>query len=255
MGSLVVIIALELVFAGGIVGFSSHKLPNVLGIHKIAQVDDTSPPPDTSTQDTPSTTENNPPDQPSTGESSSPDSQTNLFEQDINPTATQKGQEANSLSNPESQGHPNNSVETNTSQTQVILSPDDLINSPENIDDKSISKAKKEDDQITQATNPLEQTNLLINFATDKVKDMNNFIKSDDFSSTNFAASRFNEQIHQAIGNLEKLSPKDQVKLKKQLVNFCNQADQILRTVQLSVPEESEQDLQIARGQCMELQL
>lgn len=292
MGPLIAVIALELVFTASIAGLSSHKISNVLGIHKIAQVNDSAAAPDTSAPSAPAdTSSTNTSSQPADNASSVPaGSETNgsesstspssqeptsttqtsqdsstpadtkpLFEQDLNPSPNPQGPEGTAANAPapssaEISPAPN-PVETIVTQTQAVLSADDLINSPENISSKSIDEAKKEDDTIDQTTNPVEQNKLLINFATDKVKDMSNFTKSDDFASTNFAASRFNDQIDKAIGNLENLPAKDQVKLKKQLVNFCSQADKVLRTIELSVPQESEQDIQIARGQCQELEL
>lgn len=267
---------------------TKHKISNVLGIQKIAQTEDNVPPDQAQPTDQSSTAVSASPEQsqapvssssPSSESSPPPEatpvpseSPTATPEQapsstQVNPEQTPSPTEAPNLfeqaqesssPNPQSSGEPSpspNSVETSASQTQAVLSPDDLINSPENIDNKSVEEVKKEDTQLEQTADPGQQTKLLIDFATDKIKDMNNFSKSDDFTSTNFAAQRFNEQMDKAISNVEKVSPKDQAKLKKQLVNFCDQADKVLRTVELSVPEEGEQDLEIARGQCQELNL
>lgn len=198
----------------------------------------------------------------------SPTETPGLFDQEINPSPTTDGsttssapsEQINPLAMPQSAEEPLSSSistqsESNTVQTQAVLNPDELINSSDNINSQSITEAKKEDDQLAQTQDPKEQTNLLVTFATDKVKDMSNFTKSDDFTSTNFAAQRFNNQMDQAISNLDKLPKKDQAPVRQQLSNFCDQADSVLRTVELSVPEESEQDIQMARGQCQELKL
>ncbi len=262
MGPLALIIAFELALTGSIIGFSSHpkllyqtkhKLSNVLGVQKIAQVDDSSvSPPIDSTQPIDQISTTPEPDASSPSPDQTAPSDQNLFDTEINPSpSNQEGSSANPNSSQESPANP----EENFTQTAAVLNPSDLINSPDNINSQSVDEAKKEEDQIAQTTDPIKQTELLINFAIDKVKDMNNFSKLDDFTSTNFAAQRFNDQMDQAIGNLDKFSPKDRTRLKKRLVNFCNQADLVLRTVELSVPEESEQDLQIARGQCQELSL
>lgn len=293
MGPLAIIVALELVVTATILGFSSHpqalnntkhQISNVLGV-KIAQVDDssdqtsadsntTSPTPDittpASTDSTGSTASEANPTSSSdqVNSSSSPAEQTNpesssspletprLFEQEINPSPTETNQNKPSGGQVEQPPPPSQTSQTgDVTQTQAVLNADDLINSPDNISDQSVQEAKKEDEKISQISDPKQQTLTLITFATDKVKDMSNFTKANDFSSTNFAAQRFNNQIDQAISNLEKLPSKDQVRVKQQLINFCNQADQVLRTVELAVPQESEQDIQMARGQCQELQL
>lgn len=287
MGPLVIIIALEIVFTTGILGLSSHKFSNVLGVRKIAQAEDNSPAPESPQTPAPASTPSSPESSPASPESSpapapassvptasspatsdqtpaatpnqSPSEQTTQTtpEQIPSPSETPGLQENSSAVPPQSSGEfsPSPSNETSTSQTQAVLAPDELIKSPEHINNTSLEEVKKEDTQLNQTTDPQQQNKLLVNFATDKVKDMNNFAKADDFTSTNFAAQRFNEQMDKAISNLEKVPPKDQALVKKQLVNFCSQADQVLRTVGLSVPEEGEQDLEIARGQCQELSL
>ncbi len=284
MRLLVIIIALELVFTLSILGLSSnapvlsktkYKISQVLGIKKIVQVEDKpSPSPDSPAQDSSIPLENSSPGAtpaPSAGDISSPrpteaplpTGQTidtsDPFGQTLNPSPTLQDQFP---PNPESSGQTSSqaspslsSIDNNgVTQTAVVLNPADLINSADNINSRSVEGVKKEEDQLRLATDPGDQTKLLISFATDKVKDMNNFIKVDDFASVSFATSRFNDQINQAINNLTTLSPKQQIQFKNQLINFCDQADKILRTVQLSVPEQSEQDLEMARGQCQELE-
>lgn len=224
------------------------------------EVSPTNSPPEQSNSEGPST------DQSNSSNSPSPSETPGLFDAEINPSPTeqvsrstpeqQSNASANPQSSPESVSSPApGQAESNEIQTQAVLNPEELINSPDNINSQSVAEAKKEEEQLSQTQDPKEQTKLLVTFAADKVKDMSNFTKSDDFSSTNFAAQRFNSQIDQAISNLKKVPKKDQAPLKSQLQNFCNQADSVLRTVELSVPEESEQDIQMARGQCQELQL
>lgn len=138
-------------------------------------------------------------------------------------------------------------------QTAAVLDQNDLLNTPENINTQSIDEAEKEEDTISQTTDPEDQTKLLINFAVDKVKDINNFIETDDFASTNFASQRLNAQIDKAMENLANLTPAKAKQLQKQLANFCSQADYILKTVELSVPEDAEQDIEINRAKCMDI--
>ncbi len=293
MGPLTIIVVVELMLSAGILGLSSypqvlnsakHQISNVLGVQQIAQVDDTSTTPATdSSNNTPTTTsDQSNSGSPSTNQTGSDSSLSPtavpLFDQEINPSPSSEiietspaptaeasgthlsGEQANPSTSPKPSGEltptltPTPSEESEV-QTQAVLNPEELINSPDNINSESLAEAKKEDDQIEKTTDPQEQTKLLINFATDKVKDMSNFMKSDDFTSTNFAAIRFSDQIDKAISNLDKLPPKGQTATEKQLTNFCNQADQVLRTVELSVPEELEQDIQMTRGQCQKLNL
>ncbi len=144
-------------------------------------------------------------------------------------------------------------AETYANQIASVLNPSDFLNSQESINQQAIDEAKTEDEQIRQVSDPGEQTKLLISFAVDKVKDINNSIKNDDFASTNFASQRFDADIDRAVANLQNLPPDQSKQLKKQLINFCTQADFILRSAELSVPEEVEQDLEINRAKCLNI--
>lgn len=190
--------------------------------------------------------------QPTDAESQTSSEQPTSIETTIQPTNPQVGNES-SQTNQETETVPT-PIESYPNQTASVLDPNDLLNSVENINQQSIDEAKKEEDQISQTADPADQTKLLINFAADKVKDVNNSIKNDDFASTNFASQRFNEQIDQAVDNLQNLPPEKSRQLQKQLVNFCSQTDYVLKTAELSVPEEAEQDLEINRAKCLSLQ-
>lgn len=161
------------------------------------------------------------------------------------PPTTPEAQGQSSLANPP--------LETSVSQTESILNPTDLLNSPDAINSKSVEEIKSEATQLEQAKTPQEETKLLINFSVDKVKDITNFIKKDDFTSTNFASQRLNEDLNQAVTNLQNLPPKDKTQLQNQLRSFCQQADFVLRSSELSVPEQAEQDLEINRGICLNI--
>jgi len=231
---LAIILVLELVFTTFVIGRSSQpKISPVLGTHNLAQAEESPIP---------------------TPEAESPAPEASPAPPAESSTAPAPAEQTPELvaASPTPELNP---IEASVNQTQAVLSPDDLINSSENINNQSITEAKKEDEQVAQTTDPVTQSQLLINFAADKVKDMSRFTKADDFASANFAAQRFNDQMDQAISNLDKVPPQQQGQLKAKLVNFCDQADLTLRTVQLSVPEQSEPDVEIARGQCGELSL
>ncbi len=143
-------------------------------------------------------------------------------------------------------------VEATAIQTAAVLNPTDLLNSAEEVSKQSIDEAKTEESKITEMKDPVEQSKVLVDFATDKVRDISTFIKSDDFASTNFASQRFNDHLDRVVDNINNLPPEKARKVTKQLTNFCNQADSILRSAQLSVPEEEEQDIEINRAKCLE---
>lgn len=151
---------------------------------------------------------------------------------------------------------PINSEESSPiAQILPILNPVDLITSSENISDESVEKVKKEEEKLGESKNPQEEGSLLIDFSKDKIKDIDKFLRSDDFASTNFATLRLNVYLDRLVENIQKAPLSDGIGLKSKLKNFCKQADFILRSEELTIPEEAEQDVEIARGKCLETQL
>ncbi len=241
------------------------QISKVLGI-KIAQVDDqsVSNPTDNSADQTQPTPDNTQPPQteittqPSenttspTEQSITPYSFTadnpSLFSDQLNPNGP-----APTASDTISVEQPSLNQEASAGQTAAVLNPSDVLNSMEEISQQSQQEVAKEEQQINQTTDIADQTKLLINFSIDKIKDINDSIKSDDFATTNFASQRFNYNLDRAINNLQNLPVAQAKLLQKQLTNLCNQADFILKSAELSVPEEAEQDLEINRAKCLNL--
>lgn len=268
---------------------TKHHLSKVLGVH-IAQTetpsdqpqtnpqsspDSSPPPPSNSSTETsqPTPTEQTPTtEQPSPYSSPTPDNPS-YFNDIVNPTTPSSAEQPNQSPTP-AQPNPSESTtptatpeqssptpqpsinpqEVSPIQTAAVLNPQEVLNSLEALSPQAIDEAKKEEAQISQTTDPSDQTKLLINFTADKVKDISTSIKNDDFSSTNFASQRFNENIDRAYDNLQKLPPAQSLQLQRQLAGFCAQADFVLRSAELSVPEEVEQDLEINRAKCLSLQ-
>lgn len=274
----------QLIFATAVVnlpqtpGFSQakQKLGQVLGI-KIAQVDDSTPAPTDSTNAPPPPADQPPPppppDQtpppapppdttsspPPTTDQSQPaggTAETPVTEHPNQPpfpteTPSPAAQPVENQPTPTPEPSPSEQ-EAQATQTQAVLDPGSLILNPDQIDSQSVKEIKTEEDKLAKTTDPAEQTKLLVNFASDKISDINNFVKQDDFTSTGFASARFSDQISQAFDKLETLSPKQAAQLKVQIDRFCQKSDQTLRTTQLAVPEDLEQDLEINRGLCLQ---
>jgi len=139
-------------------------------------------------------------------------------------------------------------------QTTALLNAAETINNPDHIDPKSVEEIKTEEVKIDQAKTPEEKTSLLIDFAKDKVKDINSSTDNNDFATTLFATQRLTDQIRKAQDTIQQLPPDKKTNLTKQLASFCRQADLLLRSNQLSVPEDIEQDIEIGRGKCLEVQ-
>lgn len=137
----------------------------------------------------------------------------------------------------------------------AVLNSDETIGDPANINEQSVVEIKTEQEKLDGATTPQEATNILIDSAGDKVRDINKFLKSDDLASMNFAALRLTDQINEALERIQNLPISQLLPLKAQIANFCKSADFSLRNLELGVTEESEPDLEIARGACLGTQL
>lgn len=140
-------------------------------------------------------------------------------------------------------------------QTTAVLNPDELLNSAEGLNKQMVADTQNEENKLSQTTTPSQQNKLLLEFAKDKVDDIEKSLKSDDFSAANFSAQRLTDQVNQVLDNLTKLSPTEASQTKKTLQNLCKNADFSLRSDELGVPEKSEQDLEITRGTCLSVNL
>ncbi|GEM_PF-1837013 len=147
-----------------------------------------------------------------------------------------------------------NSPESSVSQTEAILNPENVANNTEHIDKESVDAVKKEDDSISQAQTSDEKEKLLITFAKDKVNDIEKNLKEDDFTTTAFATTRLTDEIDRATQQIQQAPPAQREKLTQQVSVFCREADLQLKNQQLSVPEESEQDMEISRAKCFDYQ-
>ncbi len=135
--------------------------------------------------------------------------------------------------------------------SSTVLTSSNLVEGPaENIDQKVEENAKKEDEQLRQATTPQEIAILSIDFAKDSIKQIETHLRSDDFSTTSFIAQRLIDQIDTARNQAQKTEGGAS---SQRLKTFCVQADILLRSQQLVVPENNEQDFEIIRGKCLDI--
>lgn len=133
----------------------------------------------------------------------------------------------------------------------TVLNSNDIIGGPaETVDKKSVEMSQKQDEQIAKANTPAETATLSIDFAKDSVREVEHNIRSDDFSTASFVTQRLSDQVDTALEQSQKVGSKN---LSNQLKSFCKQADLLLRSQQLAVPEEGEQDFEIIRGKCLDI--
>lgn len=136
--------------------------------------------------------------------------------------------------------------------SEIAINSDDLISSPIEVDKQTERKANQEDQSLENATAEKQQA-LLIDYASNKILDLAKTIKSDDYSTASFLTQRLNDQLDKAQ-NIIASNPTIANVGRQSLKKFCSRADLILKTEQLAVPEELEQDIEIARGKCLNIQ-
>lgn len=177
-------------------------------------------------------------------------SQTNQSSDQITP-----GEQLSQSSNPTPESSQSFSVisdEPEVAQASTtVLNSEDIVGGPaETVDTKTVETAQKQDEQIAKANTPQETATLSIDFAKDSVKEVEHNIRSDDFSTASFVTQRLSDHIDTALEQSQKLGS---TKLSNQLKSFCRQADLLLRSQQLVVPEQGEQDFEIIRGKCLNI--
>ncbi len=148
------------------------------------------------------------------------------------------------------------STDTSLSSTvnDNVTNPGSSVETADNVAQTVLDKARKEDQEIEAEQDPKQQTDSLINLAGEKVADINQSISQNDFSTGSFLTQRLTSQIEKAQENLQKINPADKKNMEQKLKTFCKQADLGLKSEQLAVPEELEQDIEIARGLCLSAQ-
>lgn len=141
----------------------------------------------------------------------------------------------------------------NSSASVAVTDPSSLIANPQQIDETVMQKAKEEDQVLAQPHTPQQAATTLISFAKDKVIGIDTSLKTNDFATSSFLTQRLNEQLDQATQAVNNVSSPQTVQAKQSLQAFCKQADLALKTEQISVPEDLEQDVIIVRGKCLDI--
>ncbi len=136
----------------------------------------------------------------------------------------------------------------------ALIVPDEIITNVNQISSETVEKAKIEESQIAAAKTPEAQSALIISFADEKVDDISASLRKSNFAEVDFLIQRLNDQIDQAIDSIKHVSPEAQEGLRKKLVKFSREADADLRTQELLVPEELEQDMEISRAKLLFIQ-
>lgn len=141
-----------------------------------------------------------------------------------------------------------------TSSSVAVTNQDSLIANPQEISDSATQTAKQEDLTLTPSQAPQQKENNLITFAGNNIASLDNSLRQNDFSTSSFLTQRLSDQIDQTQQVLHTVSQADYTADKEKLAAFCKQADLTLKTQQLVVPEDMEQDIVIARAKCLATQ-
>jgi hypothetical protein len=217
-----------------------HTFHNqVLGT-EIAQTDDNSTSPDQPT-DTPSNTDAPPPDTP---------------EPTFEPTSTDSADIGSPEPTVEETASPMESpIEfVNPANTAAVINPDSVINTTQNLTQDTIDQVSQEETSINNETDPIAQTQILLDLGTNNVEALNDSIKMSNWSSVNFTTQRLNDVIDRASDNSNKAGSLENLALRQQISDLCETSDPILRVYALTVPQDLEQDIEIGRGKCLKLQ-
>lgn len=233
---------------------SSFHNPKQL-IHKalppVFAQDESTSTPDSSVTDTPSTADSSTP---------SPTDQLQSTPDENSPTPTDSGNLSESptttvepsITPDQSQDQPvvlDESQKQAQAASDIVVTSQDVISGPvENINSAVEQMSAMQDQKLEQAKTPDQKATLSVDFAQQSVKELEQSLKNHDLATTIFVVQRISNLIDMAASNAQ--SSKSTVPLQN-LSAFCNQANFLLRTEQLEVPDEAAQDFEIAQGKCL----
>lgn len=259
MPILAILVSLELLVSVVLIN-TSPTSPLATNIrHMVGQVlsEETIVPPEPTPTDTPTQTPTETP-LPTETPTPIPETPTPTSQQETptkTPTETPTVTQEAITTSPTEKPSPSPTPEVSENQNiQAVVNSNDIISTPHEVDQSTIENAQHEDTIIETAQTPAREVELLTDAVAQKAIDMDFTIKEDDFSTTSFLTQRLTAQIEQATDTLKEVTPRVQQQLKQSLIVTCNKTDTLLKTEQLSVPEDLEPDIEIARGLCLTLQ-
>lgn len=107
-----------------------------------------------------------------------------------------------------------------------------------------------QDAAIAAAATPAEQTSLAVAYAAEKIDTLDAPAVKNDFSNGAFVVTNLLKQVDTIVANTAKVNDPAVVEKVKE---FKAAADASLRSSQLTVPEDLEQDMEITRGKLLSL--
>lgn len=202
----------------------------------------------TTEQPTPQTTE-----QPATETPTSPMQQTTESQA---PTETIQPTEAQLTETPTPEGQLDSQQMANTLSNNLALpligdtvsNADANVSSTENIETDVVTQAERNDKAINAATSPDQKSSDLLTSEQEDLNLLTTTIRNSNYASSSFLTQRLISNLQTFTTTLPTTA--NRISLQNQFITLCNQADTQLRTQQLTVPEELEQDIEITRSLC-----
>lgn len=127
-------------------------------------------------------------------------------------------------------------------------------NPTQTLSNQTVNDVTTQNSQLTTTQTPDQQANLLTEFASTNIQSVDKNLQTGNFTDASFQTQRFTYQITSALSDLQKVNGNSATDLKNKIKAVCDSAEYALRPQQLTIPEDSEQTLDTARGICMNLQ-
>ncbi len=148
---------------------------------------------------------------------------------------------------------PPTEIKKRLNDTEVLTSTEEIQTNPEIINQDIIQKSALEEDMLSRASTKEQKGDLLVQLVNEKIDDINNSVGTKDFATLSYINQRLSDQIDVFTNNLQTLSPFKKKQLEQKFKIFSKNAETQLRSGQLVVPEELEQDLEITRGKILSI--
>lgn len=126
-------------------------------------------------------------------------------------------------------------------------------NPSEQLTEQTVNDVTQQENQLNNAKLPEEQLNLLTNFATNSIQNVNTNLRINQYDDMAYFAQRFSQQIDTSINTIAELPQAKAIEYRNKLSELCKNTEYLLRSEQLVVPEDTEQTLYITRGKCFNL--
>jgi len=121
----------------------------------------------------------------------------------------------------------------------------------EQVSSKIVDEVNQQENQLQESKTPEQKIELLTNFESHAIQNINNGVEKNQFSDATYAVQRLSDQIDKSADTIQQLPPDKANAYKNKLKSICQNTEYLLRPQQLVVPEETEQNFAITLGKCL----